>query len=131
MKNKINSDPRKQFKDSKTLSVLLFHSYELEVTNQYSVLAQHDHSTSSSITSPTLEFAPNLWSSPKPPNPHSHRGSSHHTPLSETSKNSTAESTFKLPKKQNNWRSLIVNCQSAFAKSAQLKLATEYTDPRM
>ena len=132
-----------------------FKSYELDTFNQFSILAGNNSESQNVISSPTPIFEPMFTSSPRKgsdgnsylddrpnqsvPSPsmlpqHTNNNVSF-IPMSETNSNNLQNSTLnfsshltQLPKQQN-LRTLVVNCQSITNKQAQLQTTVDYTNP--
>lgn len=114
--------------DSGNHTSSFFHSYELETHNSYSILSHLPNSSNiSSVTLPSpTAFNPRLHSSPVL---QSHATSS---PNASTPGNTTRKSSCgsnMAPPKRNNWRALIVNCNSIQGKASSLRVVTNYIDP--
>ena len=121
---------------SLTQSQSIFHSYEIELSNSYSVLshrsAREDISLHS-LTSP-LAFNPPTHSSPvHVPSSGNVMHAPHRIP-SRTSVGSPKASlstsvAYRSPPKKNNLRTLIVNCNSIQGKAASFASVANYIDP--
>jgi len=87
----------------------LFRAYELEISNNFSILAEH--ASTANCSSPDAVFRPDLTSSP-------HDNDNH---------NSNSGNWKK--QKGNNWRSITVNFNSIRDKAESLHTLVEYTQP--
>ena len=102
----------------------LYHSYELELSNYFeplsSIQSPNDsrriHSLSDTQGSNT--FAPRSHSSPKV-----------HSPRSPASQRTTGDTTNPTLPKSNNFRTVVMNCNSVTGKVAALANLINYTDP--
>ncbi|VDI67454.1 Hypothetical predicted protein [Mytilus galloprovincialis] len=103
-----------------------YHSYELETSNQFSILNSVSSllSTDSMSTIPSIDFSfsPSVFSSPKP------------RILSSTTEESpspsrASKSISGLEQKQQNLRILMINCQSIRNKRSELNESVEYIKP--
>ena len=92
---------------------LTYHSFELETTNQFSVLSHV-----STIPSVDSAFSPIAHSSPKP-----------RPLLSSSTEESQSSANVFRHKPRHNLRTLIVNCQSIRNKRTQFAEATHYFKP--
>ncbi len=130
--------------DTPNVDAFLFHSFILETTNAFSILAGADDTTSSDfLKSPPAVFNPSTWSSPKSSlttapymanSVHASRSLRHSSSSSTTSATNTRSHTQSTsvshPRShQNNWRTLVVNCASLWSKKAALEAAVYYTQP--
>ena len=109
--------------DSCNVDSFTYHSFELDISNRYEILNSRRLSSVdsySSIPSVDSSFSPSAFSSPKP------RLNSVSTSQNETSK-SSAEQYQK--KKRNNFRVLVMNCQSIRNKRSELNESIEYVKP--
>ena len=78
----------------------LFHSFEIETTNNFDNL---NFSDSENVNSPNSDFAPTQHSSPIPP--------------------------FRPKIRQRNWRTLLINCRSLKGKVANFLASVNYYQP--
>ena len=78
----------------------LFHSFEIETTNNFDNL---NFSGSENVNSPNSDFAPTQHSSPIPP--------------------------FRPKNRQRNWRTLLINCRSLKGKVANFLASVNYYQP--
>jgi len=107
-----------------------FHSFDLTLSNSFSTL---QHSTS-------IDIAPDPLTSPILFNLSNHQ---HSTPKSQGNNNrpsnkaqrstissgSSSSANYGLPHKSNNWRTLIVNCNSIQGKASVFKTVCDYIQP--
>jgi len=90
------------------------HAFEIDLHNNYSILNDlNNNSTVSSITSPTAIFQPQIHSNPNTPR----------------RTKTTGSRNYGIPPKRNNWRALVVNCNSIQGKASELQAVTNYIDP--
>ena len=94
------------------LETSFYHSFELKISNSFSILGECDSSTC--LKSPDNVFLPSAHSSP--------------VFNLDKSSNSTKSLHLKLPKKTN-WRTLVVNYQGVRIKKAALTSAKYYIQP--
>ena len=109
--------------DSCNVDNFTYHSFELDISNRYEILKSRRLSSVdlySSIPSVDSSFSQSAFSSPKP------RLNSDSTSQNETSK-SSAEKYQK--KKRNNFRVLVMKCQSIRNKRSELNESIEYVKP--
>ena len=100
----------------------VFKSYELELSNAYSVLSQAK--TMSYMSSPGSTFNPRHASSPKSPAHHRVNTAHRSRTCSSVSSNSP-----EFPAKGNNWHSRIVNANGIRNKASELEVVVEYIKP--
>ena len=126
---------------SHNLSNSLYHAYELETTNYYDPL-QDFNSSNMSLPSIDSAFSPVKASSPTTRGSASQLAGSRSfvSPLGTQSTNrpkstssvgskSHENKSTEVPNKQDNWRTLVVNCNGVTNKKAELEHLTQYTDP--
>ena len=110
-------------------SSFLYNGYNLNITNSFQVLAGipgDDSVFTESLTSVTSPFAPPSHSSPT-----TQRNSKPViTSLSTTYSHRSTETSgsYNLDKNQSNFRTLVVNCNSAKGKRAEIAQLLDYTD---
>ena len=117
--------------DSANHTNSLFHSYELVLYNSFDILSSlpvadrpGNSSNVTSLPSPT-SFSPRVHSSPS-------LQTSDNAPSRIATPDTSRRSSYGLlgaPPKNNNWRSLIVNCNSIQGKASSLRVAGNYIDP--
>ena len=116
--------------DSKNLiSTFTFHSFEL--SNSFELLSHSSRQniSASTLQSPTLEtFIPPRHSSPRksPEQRHDHTRTLGQSPASDSSLSSK---DYGLPARNDNLRTLIVNCNSIQGKTSEFKTAVHYIRP--
>ncbi|XP_021366929.1 uncharacterized protein LOC110459148 [Mizuhopecten yessoensis] len=108
--------------DNLNVDSFTFHSYELEISNQFSVLSNSATTDIDSIPSPDSVFSPKRYSSPQ------HWRARSRSTLHSTASSMTGNTTH-LPPKQENLRTLIMNCQSVKNKTAEFETLVDYIKP--
>ena len=99
--------------DTQNVDNFTYHSYELDISNQFQVL-----SNVSSIPSIDSSFSPTTHSSPKP-----------RLPIFSTDSTCSHHPSYTKRTNKHNLRVLIVNCQSIRNKRSAISESVEYTKP--
>lgn len=110
--------------DTQNAGSFTYHPYELETSNQFSALGSVSSAASmSTIPSIDSSFSPSVFSSPKS------RHISTSTTMSNESISKRSKSVSGIQKKDQNFRILMMNCQSIRNKRSELHECVEYTKP--
>ncbi len=116
---------------SANYSDCLFRSFmfDVEANNSFLPLARHQSGTgkTSGVESLNDSFHPPVFSSPKD-NPDLHRNN-HQNTTTISHPSSRLRSADSIPEKKHNWRTVIINCNSAPGKRALLSRLVDYVDP--
>ncbi len=113
-------------------SSLPYHSYELDLHNSFGNLSTTTSRNDSvfNVSSPNASFHPVSHSSPLSSTTSHPNVSRSKTNRSHSCRSSRPESEI-VPAKKQNWRTLVVNCNSVKGKQAELAHLIDYTDPDM
>ena len=113
--------------DSINIGNLTFHMYEFETSNAFSILSEQNSLINDNSILTGDMFNPKTTSSPKQ-RPQSHTSFQTYSTTNTTTPNSKDNESY-MKSNTNNWRTMIINCQSLRGKHANFENVVDYTKP--